>query len=164
MKRKNFLRQMAVTLPVGIAAPQMLFGSPNGETTTTEKLIFISDGQSAQAPGFISGHVEITATDIAQLKFEQGRFALTDKSGRKYAAGKLIFSGNVKLKEDYQNLFFDEAPAIAVEFGEAHRSNGLLALRSYQLPQYHVRRAKGLNQEVLQQFIQRKRPGVMQLI
>jgi hypothetical protein len=164
MKRKNFLRQMAVTLPVGLAAPQMLFAGTANEAVSPETVLHISDETAGSIHELVAGYPELKASSIATLQFDKGSFLVTDNSGKKTRAAKLIFSGEVAMKSDFQNLVFHHAPSVSVEFGESKKSAGLLSLNSYQLPQYHVRKSENFREENLKQFIGKQRPGVLRLV
>lgn len=164
MKRKNFLRQMAVTVPVGLAAPKLLFAEQNEKNVTAEPLIFIKDEHAARAATVPAHYPEIAVSSIAAFSFDKGSFLVVDKTGKKLRAAKLIVSGNITLKDDLQNVAFNTAPDVAVEFGESKKSAGVLSLHSYQLPQYHVRKAEHFREENLQQFLAKKRSGVLRLV
>lgn len=164
MKRKNFLRQMAVTVPVGLAAPKLLFAEQNEKNVTAEPLIFIKDEHAANTAAIPAHYPEISASSIATFTFDKGSFLIVDKTGKKMRAAKLIVSGNIALKNDLQNVAFKSAPGVAVEFGESRKSASVLSLNSYQLPQFHVRKAENFREENLQQFLAKKRTGVLRLV
>ena len=164
MKRKNFLRQMAVTLPVGLAAPQMLFAGSETSGEAPENLILVTDEASGAVPEVVSRFKKIGSASIARLQFDKGSFLIVDKAGKQYRAGKLVFSGNVSLNMDAQKLEFNHTPSVSVEFGEDKRSAGMLSLNSYQLPQCHVHRTDTFRSENLQQFLTRKRTAVLRLV
>lgn len=154
---------MAVTVPVGLAAPKLLFAE-TAEQLAAETLIIITDGKAGPAAAIPSHYREISIATISAFSFDKGSFLIVDNSGNKMRATKLVFSGKVSLKEDMQHILFPEAPEVKVEFGEGRKSPGLLSLRSYQLPQYHVRKAENFRKENLEQFLAKKRAGVLRLV
>ncbi len=164
MKRKNFLRQMAFTVPIGIAAPKMLFAGTDSKYPVSEKPILVVDDTATALPESCSAFRKINAAAVASMEFKNGCFLLTDKTGNRFSVQKLIFAGDVQLKNGMQHCGFAATPEVSVEFGESKRSAGFLSLNSYQLPQYHIQRKKSFEQENLQQFLSRKRAGVLQLV
>lgn len=164
MKRKNFLRQMAATIPVGIAAPKLLFAEQDEKNVTPETLIFIRDEHAAPAVALSPQYTEVPVSAIASLQYDKGSFLVADKKGKKMRAGKLVVSGKIALENDMKNVAFTSAPAVNVEFGQRRKSASPLSLYSYQLPQYHVHKAETFSEEQLQQFLSRKRAGVLRLV
>lgn len=164
MKRKNFLRQMAVTIPVGIAAPKLLFAEQDEKNVIPETLIFISDEHAAATTALSAPYTEVAVSSVASLNYDKGSFLVVDKTGKKMRAGKLVVSGKITLENEMKHVAFTSAPAVTVEFGQRRKSAGALSLYSYQLPQYHVHNAETFREEHLQQFLSRKRAGVLRLV
>lgn len=155
---------MAVTVPIGIAAPKMLFAESTGKDIPAEGALLLVDDTATALPDTCSAIKKINAASVASVEYKNGSFQLTDKTGKQVRSPKLIFAGEVHLKESFQHCAFAGVPEVTVEFGESKRSAGLLSLTSYHLPQFHVRKKENFKQENLDQFLGKKRAGVLQLV
>jgi hypothetical protein len=164
MQRKNFLRQMAITLPVSLAAPQLLFGQKNKQSATEAALLLIhcNDELAPVLPDQFDAR-SISSDAITSLSFRSGRFVVNTSNGGSFAAAKLVIAGKSYKLEAYKTLVLNAANDSSIEFGQGYAQQGLLSIKRHQKPQLWLHQSSHrVSPELFKQFMEKKRAAVWQ--
>ena len=120
MKRRNFLSNIALTLPVGLLAPDLIFAADNYKNAQQTQAIIIGKDAAtidahqqllhAQLSSLLTTATiqPILSAAVVNIQQHKNGFVVTDKNGNHFNTEKLLISSPISVNTHSSALTFED--------------------------------------------------------